>query len=261
MKTFLKAVYRRLRALAKESGLWLVIFRALNHGKEKFLCPLCGYRGPFRDLLRETGFRRHAWCPRCNSLERHRLQFLVMKKLEGEHEFSTMDMLHFAPESFFRGVFKNRFKSYTTADLAAEGVDCRADMTELPFDDRSFDFIFASHVLEHIKDDEKALSEISRVLKPGGVAVLPVPLVAEKTVEYPGPNPHDSSHVRAPGPDYFEKYKKFFRQVEEMGSEDFPPVHQLYYWEDRTGWPTEAVPMRPAMKGERHRDVIPVCLK
>lgn len=42
-----------------------------------------------------------------------------------------------------------------------------ADIHELPFDDKSIDFIFCSHVLEHVADPEKACSEIIRVGKRG----------------------------------------------------------------------------------------------
>jgi ubiquinone/menaquinone biosynthesis C-methylase UbiE len=40
----------------------------------------------------------------------------------------------------------------------------------------TFDIIWASHILEHVKDDIKAIQEITRVLKKGGIAVLPVPV-------------------------------------------------------------------------------------
>jgi len=41
----------------------------------------------------------------------------------------------------------------------------------LPYDDRSFDFVFCCDVLEHVQDLPKVISEISRVLKPGGVFI------------------------------------------------------------------------------------------
>lgn len=79
------------------------------------------------------------------------------------------------------------------------------DLRSLPYDAASFDLVYASHVLEHI-DDWAALGEIFRILAPGGVAVLPVPLVVENTVEHHSPNPFEAEHVRAPGPDYFGRY-------------------------------------------------------
>ena len=108
-----------------------------------------------------------------------------MDQLLKEMNGTPLRMLHFAPESYFKGFFSSQFSKYETADLNMKGVDHKVDIQKLPFVDATYDFVFASHVLEHIKDDEKALFEIRRILKPNGIAVLPVPLVAEKTIEYP----------------------------------------------------------------------------
>jgi predicted SAM-dependent methyltransferase len=182
-----------------------------------------------------------------------------MKNLKERIEFSSMSLLHLAPERIFRGTFSQWFGDYTTADLKAPDVDHHVDLTCLPFTDDSYDVVYASHVLEHIRDDKKAISEIRRILRPGGFAVLPVPLVSEKTIEYPAPNPHEAYHVRAPGLDYFDRYRECFARIEEFSSEDFPPEYQLYTYEDRSGWPTENMPLRQKMDGERHIDVVPVC--
>ena len=50
---------------------------------------------------------------------------------------------------------------------------------------RSFDVLFCSHVLEHVRDDRKAMSEMFRVLKPGGWAVIQVPIATHRTIEDP----------------------------------------------------------------------------
>jgi SAM-dependent methyltransferase len=168
-------------------------------------------------------------------------------------------MLHFAPEDFFRKVFANKFGQYETADLHMKGVDHKVDLQKLPFDDASYDFVFASHVLEHISDDQQAISEIRRILKPNGIAVLPVPLVAEKTVEYPQANPNETYHVRAPGFDYFDRYERSFSKVVKFSSECLPKTYQLFLYEDRSYWPTNECPLRPPMEGEKHIDIVPVC--
>ena len=51
----------------------------------------------------------------------------------------------------------------------------KGDITNLPFKDNFFDRVIASEILEHIRDDQKAIKEIFRVLKPNGVAVITVP--------------------------------------------------------------------------------------
>ncbi len=52
---------------------------------------------------------------------------------------------------------------------------CRANGIQLPFRSGTFDVVIASDVLEHIRDDAAALSEIARVLRPGGSIVVTVP--------------------------------------------------------------------------------------
>lgn len=235
------------------------IFRLQNITKEKFECPVCGYVGPFRDINPPTGLRRHACCPGCGALERHRIQYLVVNVIVREKDVAGLSMLHFSPESFFRGIFSKMFGKYETADFDAQGVDYHVDIQKLPFRSETYDFIFASHVLEHIPDDKKALSEIRRILKPNGMAVLPVPLIAEKTIEYSGPNPNEAYHVRAPGFDYYERYKHCFSRVDMFNSDAFPAKYQLYVYEDRSQWPTKECPLRPAMQGKKHIDVVPVC--
>ena len=49
------------------------------------------------------------------------------------------------------------------------------DIMKLPYRDDSFDFLSAIDVMEHIRDDEYAVSEISRVLKKNGITVITVP--------------------------------------------------------------------------------------
>lgn len=138
-------------------------------------------------------------------------------------------------------------------------VDHKVDVTALPFGDESYDFVFASHVLEHVREDEKAIREIRRVLRPQGIAILPVPVVCEKTIEYPEANPHEAGHVRAPGTDYPERYRKYFGRVEVHSSGNYAREFQVFTYEDRTRWPTSECPLRPPMQGAKHPDFVPVC--
>lgn len=222
-------------------------------------CPICAWRGPFRPLGRATGRRPHALCPSCGAFERHRLQALVLGKLLKDRDTRGLRALHFAPEPSLAALLRRTFGRYESSDPATPGVDHRYDLRELPCADGEYDFVYASHVLEHIAEDRRAIREIRRILRPGGIAVLPVPIVAPRTVEYPEPNPHETFHVRAPGPDYFERYREVFPRVDVYGSGDFPERYQLYVYEDRTRWPTAECPLRPPMHGERHQDFVPVC--
>jgi SAM-dependent methyltransferase len=58
-------------------------------------------------------------------------------------------------------------------DVVARAV--RADLLSLPFPDASFDVVMASEVLEHIPDDDVAMAEIARVVRPGGRVAVTVP--------------------------------------------------------------------------------------
>jgi SAM-dependent methyltransferase len=50
-----------------------------------------------------------------------------------------------------------------------------SDATTMPFPDNAFDVVIAAEVLEHIRPDQQAMDEISRVLRPGGLAAVTVP--------------------------------------------------------------------------------------
>ena len=235
------------------------LFKLLNRNKQSFACPICKYEGPFADFHSFAGLRKHAMCPRCLALERHRLQYLVVRNVLGGVRTEETKLLHFAPEECFRLIFSREFPRYETADLFMQHVDHKVDITNLPFEDKTYDVIFASHVLEHIADDRKAIREIRRVLRPNGLAILPVPIVSACTIEYPEANPHEAGHVRAPGVDYFEKYRECFERVEAHSSELYPKDFQLFIYEDRSLWPTKECPRRRPMPGDKHPDFVPVC--
>jgi len=248
-----------LQKIKKRIRLPAPLFKLFHGEGRAFECPVCNYQGPFRHLEGFAGRRLHAECPRCGALERHRLQYVIMMNLLRNMDVSGKKMLHFAPEPFFRKFFSSRFVSYETADLSMKGVDHYVDLQDLPFKEASFDFVFASNVLEHVPDDLKAIREIRRILRPGGLAILPVPIVAEKTIEYPAANPQEAWHFRAPGFDYDLKFKPSFSKVVMLNSASVPEKYQPYIYEDRSLWPTKEMPLRPPMPGERHLDVVPVC--
>lgn len=249
----------RRTKLAVRSWISAQFLRWGNPYRPCFLCPICDYQGVFFDRYAETGRRSHAECPKCHALERHRLQWLVLRELLKERDLGKLRVLHLAPEEFFESRLRGRCGSYLTADIAAKGVDRKEDLTALSFDDGSFDLVYASHVLEHILNDEAAIREIRRVLSPGGIAVLPVPIVSDSTVEYGAPNPYEAGHVRAPGVDYFDKYRRVFDRVRVFESASFEGKFQIWIHEDRSNWPTDLMPKRKRMLGRAHPDYVPVC--
>ena len=120
--------------------------------------------------------RPNAICPGCGSHERHRALWLYLTE-RTPLGHAPMSLLHFAPEYALRG----RMEAvpglrYVTADLDPSGVDVQLDITAMPFDEGAFDAILCSHVLEHVPDDRAAMSELQRVLRPDGWALVLVPL-------------------------------------------------------------------------------------
>lgn len=251
LKSNLKSLYRKVHA---------PIFKLINQAKNQYECPICHYLGAFEDFDMPTGTRRDAKRPNCGALERHRIQFLVLNKVLPQLD-SNAKILHFAPEDFFKPIFQKKFRNYETADLFMDNVTHKFDIQDIPFKDNSYDFIYASHVLEHIPDDKKALQEIYRILKPCGIAILPVPIICNETVEYSEPNPYEAMHVRAPGIDYYMRYENIFDKIKTYSSTDFNENHQLYIYENREIFPNQKCPERPLMTGEKHTDIVPVCYK
>jgi len=170
--------------------------------------------------------RNNVLSPSTLSLERHRLLWLYLKN---ETDFFTAPkkVLHFAPEQAFYKLFRNQKNlDYTTTDLFSPLADVKADICDLPFADNSYDIILCNHVLEHIPDDTKAMQELYRVLKPGGMGIFQIPqdMNREKTFEDNSiTDPKERAaifgqydHVRVYGRDYFDKLRTIgFTVVEE----------------------------------------------
>lgn len=230
-------------------GLRAPFFKLLNRDKEHFLCPICNYRGPFKD---KNG-RLHAKCPKCGELERARLQYLVLERVLGGIDCSSRDILHIAPENAFRKMFRKRFRSYVSADLNRKDVDKNFDIQDIPFPDASFDMIFASHVLEYPKDDLQAIAEFRRILKPGGIAILPVPLVHEKTIDRQERD-KTTRMMHEPGLDYFDRFEALFTRVEIHKSEMYPKEHQPFI---NKGDSDTTSPL--AIGNGWFSDIVPVC--
>ncbi len=150
----------------------------------------------------------------CQALERHRLVWLYFQRMTDLFDGGAKQVLHVAPEPAFVPGLKERLGAgYLTADLDDARAMERMDITDIRHPDGSFDVIYCSHVLEHVPDDRKAMREFYRVLRPGGWAVLLVPITAETTVEDPSiTDPAErlrlfgqEDHVRRYGPDYRER--------------------------------------------------------
>jgi SAM-dependent methyltransferase len=130
-----------------------------------------------------------------------------------------MKILHIAPEQPFLERFRKLNNlNYITADLESPIADCKCDVQELPFKEDEFDAVICNHVLEHVDDDTRAMSEILRVMKPGAFAILLVPLYFDRNKTYEDASivsPKDRAkhflqydHKRLYGIDYPNRLKK-----------------------------------------------------
>jgi SAM-dependent methyltransferase len=123
-------------------------------------------------------------------------------------------MLHFAPETELQRKFRSiPGVRYLSADLASPHAMQRIDITAIDWPDASFDIIYCSHVLEHVPDDRRAMSEMFRVLRPGGLVLIQVPFSVARAVEdlsVTDPAERErlfwqSDHVRLYGPDITDR--------------------------------------------------------
>ncbi len=175
-----------------------------------------GYESPRENVL----------SPSTLSLERHRLLWLYLKK-ETDFFSAPLKILHFAPEQAFYKRFKKlKNLDYTTTDLNSPLADVKADICNLPFKNETFDVILCNHVLEHIPDDTKAMSEMYRVLKKGGWGIFQIPQDQKRDKTFEDDTITDQKerakifgqydHVRIYGRDYFDKLRSVGFTVEEV---------------------------------------------
>ncbi|HPW62561.1 MAG TPA: class I SAM-dependent methyltransferase [Cyclobacteriaceae bacterium] len=216
LSLIIRFVPRKYLQLFSGVGLKAVgIFYAGN----KVECPVCGSH--YRKFLPygRINPRPNALCPKCLSLERHRLIWLYLK--EKTNFFSTkLDVLHIAPEPCFMNRFeKQHGEKYITADIESPLAKVKMDIHRIPFPENHFDVVLCNHVLEHVQDDIKAMSEIYRVLKPGGWAIMqvpffsPVPEITYEDTSITNPREREKAfgqgdHVRMFGKDYPKRIER-----------------------------------------------------
>jgi predicted SAM-dependent methyltransferase len=178
-------------------------------------CPVCE-RGATRFVPFGNPVRENSECVWCGAKERHRFVWLFWKsgRVDIFANIPGRKFLHLAPEMFFEQRLRPIIGSgYITADLMADYVDVKMDVQDIKYADNTFDMIYCCHVLEHVQDDRKAMSEFYRTLKPGGWAILMVPDFLEKTVEDPTiSDPEErlrlfrqEDHVRDYGADFADR--------------------------------------------------------
>ena len=239
MKSQLKKIIPpRVGKLIKSS--WLEVRRFYYTGN-RYECPVCGHH--FRKMLsggfdlpvlKEKqivggGYRENDVCPYCLSTDRDRLIYLYLK-YESDFFNQPQTVLHIAPEpALFRIFNKLDNLHYFPATKYTEGLYYgsgiqTADLLDLQFETGTFDWVICNHVLEHIPNDQLAMQEIFRVLKPWGQAILQVPYspILKKTFEDPTITSRADrekyfgqfDHVRIYGTDYTSRLESAGFHVE-----------------------------------------------
>ncbi|MDP2362954.1 MAG: methyltransferase domain-containing protein [Ignavibacteria bacterium] len=156
---------------------------SIRYRGDKYFCPICE-KGFSKFLTGPDITRKYLKCPGCGSLERQRLLWLyLVNKLEIKNQ--KINLLNIAPDYATQTALQ-RLKNiyYYSVDLNSPLAIKKNDITNLEFKDNYFDAIICYHVLEHVENDRKALSEMLRVLKPNGWAILQSPIEIDRATTF-----------------------------------------------------------------------------
>ena len=203
--------------------------RHFPHRGQRRSCPICKKSSRAFGTM-GTPPRNDAMCMYCGAVERHRLTWVYLDRRTDLFNGKSKTMLHVAPEPFFEERLRNLINgSYLTADLLNPRAMVKMDITDIQYPDDTFDVVYCSHVLEHVPDDNKAMRELRRVMKPDGWAILMVPITADKTFEDPTiTDPAErlkafgqEDHVRRYGPDYLDRLREAGFSVKVTRAQDF----------------------------------------
>lgn len=208
-----------------QSFICLIIFsiKDVFFNKKIIECNICGWAG--NRFYRHTGSGYDEFdslCPGCLCQDRHRSLLFI---LQNRTDFfgSNKKIIEVAPERKLEQLFSCCEElDYVSFDINRHAME-KGDITSMRYGDETVDIFLCLHVLEHIPDEQKALSEIYRVIKRGGFAILQVPIDWDKdsSVEYSQPNPKETYHVRRYGKDFPEKLKRFRFDVSRIKIDDY----------------------------------------
>ena len=187
------------------------IENAFTENTSNLFCPICNTEAPeFKPFGVKP--RPNAQCPTCKSLERHRLLWLFLQQHTNLFTTPHLKMLDVAPSPCLSEKIQQiPDMLYLSIDLNSRHAMRKMDLTNLQLPDDHFDCILCHHVLEHIPDDKKAMQELLRVLKPGGWAIIQVPLRKGTT--------HEGAHISDPA----ERTRLFGQQdhLRYYGTDDY----------------------------------------
>jgi SAM-dependent methyltransferase len=150
---------------------------------KEYFCNLCLNKNTI-DIKQLTWPRDLLNCKYCNSIVRNRSLFLSLlvtapnyKNLKiHQSSPSLCDALHLKLSKECKDYsYSQFFPDIPNGELNSENIKC-ADLSNLPYDDNSFDIFLTSDVFEHLWEPKKCLNEIFRVLKPNGIYLMVFPM-------------------------------------------------------------------------------------
>lgn len=172
---------------------------------------------------------RRIQCPYCNSLPRHRIMAYFLKK--HPHLIQNKKLVIFGMLQGEKTFFTKHGIPYIFADLYDPSAQ-KEDLSDLSFANHSVDILICHHILEHVEDVPKALSEIRRVLSPDGFAVLSVPMdlsrentYCKKRINTPQLRKKyygQTDHLRLFGKDFSEILEQSGFKVYTLDGDKFP---------------------------------------
>jgi len=167
------------RKYLRVAGMYFLRAQNFRYKGDNIECCCCKKKHSRFLPYGKVNYREFAMCPWCLSLERHRLIWMYLEQKTNIYT-DEINLLHFAPEHQLQERFvKENNINYLSCDLDMPTAMEKQDITNLTYEDNRFDAIICNHVLEHIPDDNKAMSELFRVLKPNGWAILQTPMLVD----------------------------------------------------------------------------------
>jgi SAM-dependent methyltransferase len=222
-----------------------LFFLRIKYAGNNVVCTCCKSRfrefAPFGDNR-----RKNAWCPKCESLERHRLLWMYFENKTNLYT-SPLKVLHIAPETVFFHLFKKQKNiDYLPGDIYAHlypNGTVYFDLLNHNLPDNSFDVIICNHVFQYIEDDKKAMKSIYNLMKKGGWGIMQVPIDTSRKVTYEDNSITDplerekafglKEHVRYYSYDYADKLRNagFDVAVDDYTAEfTDQEIHKYGFW-------------------------------